>query len=154
MVGLCYGDFSSICLMLSSRLYYRYFGLIFCAPAASFNYYHIGYIVLVFPLDLLHLWFWVNLLAACVGVVGPVCDFSSIFCINAEILLSWFYFIFFRLWGLWRVCSLYFVMSAIFFNPATDLSSRDFGALFFLFAMSHCCSHFSSIFLNLRWAFE
>ena len=39
VAGLCYGDFSSICLMLSSRLYYRYFGLILCAPAASLSYY-------------------------------------------------------------------------------------------------------------------
>ena len=35
VAGLCYGDFSSIFLMLSSKLYYHYFGLILCAPAAS-----------------------------------------------------------------------------------------------------------------------
>ena len=39
VAGLCYGDFSSICLMLSSRLCNRYFGLNLCAPAASLSYY-------------------------------------------------------------------------------------------------------------------
>ena len=38
VAGLFYGDFSSICLNLSSRLYYHYFGLILFAPAASLRY--------------------------------------------------------------------------------------------------------------------
>ena len=44
-LGLCYDDFFSICLMLSSRLYYRYFGQILFAPAASLRYYDCGQIV-------------------------------------------------------------------------------------------------------------
>ena len=35
VAGLCYGDYSSICLMLSSRLCNRYFRINLCAPAAS-----------------------------------------------------------------------------------------------------------------------
>ena len=42
LAGLCYGDFFSICLMLSSRLYYRYFGKILFAPATSLKYYDRG----------------------------------------------------------------------------------------------------------------
>ena len=39
LAGLRYGYFSPICLMLSSRLYFCYFGQIFRAPAATFSYY-------------------------------------------------------------------------------------------------------------------
>ena len=42
VAGLTYGDFCSICLVLSSRLYYRYFGLILCVPAAFLSYYNLG----------------------------------------------------------------------------------------------------------------
>ena len=82
----------------------------------------------MFALDLYASNFWSIFLAACVGVVGSVCDFSSILLrlrwdCSIVILLH-----FYSLCWLRRVCSLYFCVFGFFF--AADLYSHDFGSVF------------------------